>query len=174
MFSLSLALIGTGHIAGWEQEHSWLGFFILWGKSVHYDLTFRLSREQGLSAEEAAVVAQSCYEMDRRYPIGHGSWRNYWLHFDPLSWLPWRTDSRWSRSRRYLAEAQVSGDLRDVGMGIHCLQDLAAHQSIPFQKEIIVLGLWLGDWRDDPKKNKSGLALTEKLTRQFIGEYLQG
>ncbi len=118
--------------------------------------------------EAAEVIATADSAIDKKYPAGFN--RNYWHHFDPLGWLPFRRDARESWAEYYLELAVSTGDLRYLGYGLHGLQDKAMHDYIPWEGRPWV---WpKPSWRDNPKTNPLGSEIAQSATRDYLQRYI--
>lgn len=73
--------------------------------------------EEGLSALEAQVVAEACWDVDRIHNVH--LWKNKGYHFAALG-------AR-RKARRLLAVAVANGDLVALGEALHCTQDAIGH-----------------------------------------------
>lgn len=142
------------------------------GKSVHYELTFTVAIELGFDLAEARTIAKSNEEVDRCFKPEQNI-QNYWRHFDPLAWLPFRRDSREFYANHYFELAVESGDVSHLGTGLHGLQDKYAHGLIPFQKDLPILRIFTGTWRDNPKLNPKAFEKTKKATSEYLAEFLK-
>lgn len=141
-------------------------------KSVHYGLTISIAKELGFSPEEARTIAKANIEVDRNYKPEQNI-KNYWRHFDPLGWFPFRQDSRKSYADYYLKLAVKTGDIYYLGLGLHSLQDKYAHGLIPFQKDLPILKRFIGTWRDNPELNPQAFEKTKIATKKYFRSFLK-
>jgi len=142
------------------------------GKSTHHQLAFTIASKQGFGLEEARKIARSSQDVDIRYAPEQNI-RNYWRHFDPLGWLPFRRDSRDSYADCYLKLAVETGDVYYLGMGLHSLQDKFEHGLIPFQKDLPILKRFIGTWRDNPELNPRAFAKAENAAHAYLRRFLE-
>jgi hypothetical protein len=90
-------------------------------REVHYEFTRRWAVQEGFTEDDAELVAASDWAVDDLYNV-HESWHNKGYHF---AWL-----GAYRRAKRLSAEASEEGDLRKLGVALHCLQDAVAHGNL--------------------------------------------
>lgn len=142
-------------------------------KGVHYQLTFSIARELDFDLPEARTIAKANAEVDKCFKPKQNI-RNYWRHFDPLAWLPFRRDSRDFYADHYLKTAIETGDPSYLGPGLHSLQDKFAHGLIPFQRDLPLLKRLTGTWRDNPELNPEAFEKTKTATRAYLEKFISG
>jgi hypothetical protein len=141
-------------------------------KGVHYQLSFTTAQQLGFDLQESRTIAKSNEEVDKCYKPEQNL-QNYWRHFDPLAWLLFRRDSRDFFAGYYLKLAVQSGDVSYLGTGLHSLQDKFAHGLIPFQKDLPILRIFTGTWRDNPKLNPKAFKKTKSATSAYLAKFLE-
>ena len=132
------------------------------GPTLHLDMTERWLIETGMDADFARDVAVNDACFDIVLPGGLSP-INALRHLGPTARL-------WAR--RYLASAERTGSARDLGYGLHCLQDALSHGVLGMahmRKRARMLKRDPDDWDSAPLRLKRAL---ERETKRVARLYL--
>ena len=87
---------------------------------MHFERTGQWALQEGFSAQEARVIAQADWDVDKIHNVHE--WRNKGYHF---AWLGARR-----RAKRLFAQAVAQSDLVALGEALHCIQDAIGHGNL--------------------------------------------
>jgi RHS repeat-associated protein len=143
----------------------------LWGKYIHYHKTYDWALEVGFSKGEAAKIAYANWQVDILQP-GERYERGRHLNTNFLWFLTGETSQEWY-AKRHLERAIEMRSLIELGMGLHSVQDLIAHSSIPWVGLHLFQRLSFGWYNPDEHFSWGRLEATEAATKAYLREYLE-
>jgi hypothetical protein len=178
----------------------------LWGKAIHYYDTKRWAIELGFSERDAEIIAMANYGVDSG-KTGPMPWQNQSYHFNSNR----RGDSRMGLATGHMTNADIRYNvaaihyvnnrntraeidrdmaLKELGMGLHAIQDIEAHGNIstplghlfiPFVDNVNY------NWRNDNRTSVRRIApqpptarierqtrykATEEATKKYLEDFI--
>jgi len=147
----------------------------LWGREVHYGLTYMWAKESGFGSQDALTIAKACASVDRS-PYKEETGRHLNWSLNPLN----------PTQEQYAAQEKCSAtrkrDLQALGRGLHSIQDAIAHGTFPYLNRHQLL-LVKPDKATTNKEygwlqfylfNLGRLEKTESASKAYLKGYLRG
>ena len=132
------------------------------GPTVHYRLTARWAREEGLDEPEAQRAAVADTEVDRLWP-GSEKWSR---HFNPTATLFW--------APYYLVRAARDVSPVLLGYALHCRQDGIGHGGVGLAHLRFRFGMLERDpdvWETMPARKRAAIERdTRRMVRWYVAE----